>query len=401
MIIDKNSKMNSIETDVGSEHALFPESYEVVYKTLKNLKDKGDFDHMMSAFLKHVKGDTWDKFRTFIQKLETNVDYEHALFPELSYEVVYKTLKNVKNERERDHMMSSILKHAEGDKWDKFRTFIQKDKDFQYVKQVIARNSPMKNCGWLNENWFMFIVKGHLNLDLEFLEDEFYNILLKLDHSSTPSILTYETVFETMKNVKDIRQRNKMIAAIVRGAEGEVWNKYRKFEADELFHIKHVNKVMTDLSKGIMYYAHDWSKDDWYLFVTIGHFNLEKEEAVKGIVDKLIKDHKNTENHHPDNEDYEFERINKENIREVAVKRLSRNLQFNGGKFNEGQLEKHIPPFRCPNCRCPLCREKCIFIASCMKYYKKCIQDMKPITKKIWDELKREKSDNLKEQLFY
>ncbi|KAI0214711.1 hypothetical protein LSAT2_000156 [Lamellibrachia satsuma] len=89
--------------------------------------------------------------------------------------------------------------------------------------------------------------------------------------------------------------------------------------------------------------AHDHTKDTWYMVVTALVFSMQLKELVCDVMDDVIGDHVTAEPHH---EAY-FERTKEvpthDNVLEMALDRLARNQQKNGGVYNREQMERFLP----------------------------------------------------------
>lgn len=135
----------------------------------------------------------------------------------------------------------------------------------------------------------------------------------------------------------------------------EIWNllppdlveKYKTIQAGETFHIRHVRRCMDKLLPNKVPNQHDHSKTELYFFLTNCAYKLTEHCSVgpKLLEDTIARHHKR-EAHHP-----EFEKWNKKkdieetDIIEIAVDRLSRNLQANSGDYNTRQLVTYEPKF--------------------------------------------------------
>ncbi|KAK2174783.1 hypothetical protein NP493_777g00011 [Ridgeia piscesae] len=88
---------------------------------------------------------------------------------------------------------------------------------------------------------------------------------------------------------------------------------------------------------------HDHTKDTWYMVVTALVFSMHLKELVSDVMDDVIGDHVTAEPHH---EAY-FERTkgapSDDNVLEMALDRLARNQQRNGGKYDWEQMERFLP----------------------------------------------------------
>lgn len=117
----------------------------------------------------------------------------------------------------------------------------------------------------------------------------------------------------------------------------------------ELFHVKFVRRMVTELT-GVES-THDWSKDYYYMVVCAMAFSLNRRYLVADIVRSEIERHFELEDHHPENVDYSKTHMTETAISEMAIDRLSRNLQFNQGTYRMEQMRNYEPKFRnCPEC---------------------------------------------------
>ena len=89
--------------------------------------------------------------------------------------------------------------------------------------------------------------------------------------------------------------------------------------------------------------THDHTKDTWYMVVTVLVFSMQLKELVFDVMDDIIGEHVTAEPHH---EAY-FERTKEvptaDNVLEMALDRLARNQQKNGGVYNWEQMERFLP----------------------------------------------------------
>ena len=96
---------------------------------------------------------------------------------------------------------------------------------------------------------------------------------------------------------------------------------------------------------------HDFSKDEWYFLVTIGHHTLGHTDLVCDAYQQAITEHYRLEPHHPEHETVAGRDLTTADIEEMAVDHLSRNLQKHGGDgsmLNWEQMEQYIPVFAQP-----------------------------------------------------
>lgn len=157
----------------------------------------------------------------------------------------------------------------------------------------------------------------------------------------------------------------------------ELFARYEEIRKNELFHIHHVRKCMNTItSKGNN--KHDWSKDELYIFITICAFQfLDECDTPDETREKYIEDHYRKEAHHPEHESLTGKELKKTDIMETAVDRMSRNLQFNKGVYNEDQLEQYCPLFHKNQ------EER-------TELYKKYTELYKNLVRKLFQKMKRE-----------
>lgn len=90
---------------------------------------------------------------------------------------------------------------------------------------------------------------------------------------------------------------------------------------------------------------HDWSKDLYYMITTSLAYSLNKKDRLSGILDDEVERHYKLECHHPEHMKYNSYKMSYEDIFEMAIDRLSRNLQFNNGHINMDEMKKFEPDF--------------------------------------------------------
>ena len=174
----------------------------------------------------------------------------------------------------------------------------------------------------------------------------------------------------------------------------EYLKEYESLRKREYKHIQHVRlcystilneqsesdnpqQYSADETPGIS--LHDYSKDEFYFFVTILAFSFNLKDVLPyDLLQAELDRHFTLEPHHPEYEKLNAHkglRIRDRDIAEMALDRLSRNLQFNDGKYNDSQIEKYEPCFLFDNDRR-------------IKLYRKHIKDFKPVVLSIWNNMK-------------
>ena len=161
---------------------------------------------------------------------------------------------------------------------------------------------------------------------------------------------SFEAVFHTLAALSR-PDANRWLSENVDSLSGDIWLKYRNARERELLHIRHVRRVLTELQtenggKPTNASQHDFSKDEWYFFVTISKFTLGFPELVDSAFKEAVAEHYRLEPHHPEHEKVTGNECTADNIVEMAVDRLSRNLQFNNAEYSRDQMEKFAPVFQ-------------------------------------------------------
>ena len=160
---------------------------------------------------------------------------------------------------------------------------------------------------------------------------------------------SFESVFHTVAALSR-PDANRWLSDNLEKLSGDLWLKYRGARERELLHINHVRRVMAQLQLGKGVEAtntskHDFSKDEWYFLVTIAKFTLGFPDLVDSAFKEAVNEHYALEPHHPEHEKVAGKECTAYDIVEMAVDRLSRNLQFNNGTYNREQMEKFAPVF--------------------------------------------------------
>ena len=161
---------------------------------------------------------------------------------------------------------------------------------------------------------------------------------------------------------------------------------YEQRRTNEYRHIKHVRSAFSKLFPDIECH-HDYTKDEFYMMMTIAAFDFKlKDQLPQELWQNELDRHLKAEPHHP-----EYERLNRDeglrikdmDVAEMAVDRLSRNLQFSGGEYDDESIKKFAPKFEYDS------EER-------LELYFKFINEFKQTVKTVWDEMKQ---DSLQEHL--
>ena len=127
----------------------------------------------------------------------------------------------------------------------------------------------------------------------------------------------------------------------------ELVQSYEIFREKEIKHINHVRMCMNVINSDTAVSLHDHSKTEFYFFITVCAFSMKDHCVVDGeLLKEIIREHHQAETHHPEFEIYNPDKeICWLDILEMAVDRLSRNLQANEGQFNADQIRRYEPNF--------------------------------------------------------
>jgi len=119
------------------------------------------------------------------------------------------------------------------------------------------------------------------------------------------------------------------------------------FTLKERQHIDHVRRVMAD--SGAFHperNLHDFSKDDLYFFATSAKFacGISGKEMDK-LVDMETRMHYLLEPHHEAYETLHDTECSEEDLIEMAIDRMSRNIQANNGEVDLESMREFTPKF--------------------------------------------------------
>lgn len=193
-----------------------------------------------------------------------------------------------------------------------------------------------------------------------------YEIKRKYSLDGLITLLTEDLPREEANNL--LRNKRKEIIPVA------IRNKYEKYRKDELFHIAHVRQCMDLLLPEKAPCQHDHTKDELYFFVSICAYDL-KHPISQDKVNEYHEQHWTKEPHHPEYEKIKGNIIHDTDIIETVVDRLSRNLQFNRGKYNQGQLKKYEPQYLRNN-------------AHRLTLYKAYQDGLSPMVRETWQKMK-------------
>ena len=160
-------------------------------------------------------------------------------------------------------------------------------------------------------------------------------------------VATVSDAFYHLQTLPDRTEKNVWLDTHVHWLSGVTWDKYRVGLSREQLHVRHARAVMEELTEQPS--NHDWSKDSYYFFLAILHFDFDT--SVKSLVGSAfkmeVKLHYSRERHHPEFEEHNpgAPLLDDNDVMEMAVDRMSRNLQMNGGSYNMQQMRGYEPRF--------------------------------------------------------
>ncbi len=111
-------------------------------------------------------------------------------------------------------------------------------------------------------------------------------------------------------------------------------------------HKLYVNTLLRQIPEFLGRKPHDFSKDPLFSFVTSLRFDCGIDtEIISNMTVDEIQNHYRQESHHPEWETQHQRECSPVDILEMAIDRLSRNLQRNDGNLNEEQMLQYLPQF--------------------------------------------------------
>jgi len=111
-------------------------------------------------------------------------------------------------------------------------------------------------------------------------------------------------------------------------------------------HRSFMNLALKECSPMKKWKLHDYTKDDLFFFVLASFFDGKaSNQSLTSLKDHELERHYNMESHHPEFEKYGDNECDFDDIFEMALDRISRNLQFGNGLYDEEIMKKYIPTF--------------------------------------------------------
>ena len=160
-----------------------------------------------------------------------------------------------------------------------------------------------------------------------------------------------DDIMALVKRLADIDDRDERVQVFndsVEKLSPSAKNLLSFINSKESEHVIFVNKVLPKIpefpKEGRK--PHDFSKDPLYFFVTSLKFDCAiATDELNRLATSEIQRHYLLEPHHPEFESANGRECNIDDILEMAVDRLSRNVQVNNGSINMDQMMKFLPQF--------------------------------------------------------
>ena len=142
-------------------------------------------------------------------------------------------------------------------------------------------------------------------------------------------------------------ERLKMFFACLTTLSDDAQQLVELLSQKEQQHIDHVRMTMNKLGDFAPdRNAHDFSKDTMYFFVTSSKFDCQvKADAMDELFKMEVNYHYSMEPHHEQYERIHDRQCSSEDIREMAIDRMSRSIQSNQGSVNLEEMQKYVPNF--------------------------------------------------------
>lgn len=146
---------------------------------------------------------------------------------------------------------------------------------------------------------------------------------------------------------KNREERKKLFSDCFEKMSSEGQELFKLTREKETLHINHVRKTLDMMDEHPKdREAHDFSKDDLYYFVTSAKFDYRvKSDEMEELFRMETERHYELEPHHEQYEQINGRECTVDDVREMAIDRLSRNIQANGGFVDLQQMEGYIPNF--------------------------------------------------------
>ena len=122
---------------------------------------------------------------------------------------------------------------------------------------------------------------------------------------------------------------------------------------------------------------HDHTKDVWYtVVVCLAYVMRGKRHLVDDVLDDVIEAHVTSEPHHEQYHELRGTVPSDDNVTEMALDRLARNVQKNHGRYNWPQMALHAPKWP-PHCESDECERL-------TESYNRYVHDYSGFVQRLW-----------------
>ncbi len=165
--------------------------------------------------------------------------------------------------------------------------------------------------------------------------------------ATTPAVREeFQQMAMSLRYLKDRKERVEMFENLRQSLTTEAQKVIRYMIDKEDSHKIYVNNLLSKIEGFADRQPHDFSKDPLFCFVMSFHFDCEqKSSEMEFLVQEEFENHYTSEAHHPEWEKMHQRECSTQDILEMAIDRLSRNLQRNDGQLNTKQMEQYLPQF--------------------------------------------------------
>ncbi len=163
------------------------------------------------------------------------------------------------------------------------------------------------------------------------------------------------TLATALNAIRDRQARVKELERRLEDVSSETRTLIENMVQKEEDHKQYVNSLLRQIPEFISEgrRPHDFSKDLLFCFVTSLRFDCEIDTPnVVNLTADEILNHYRQESHHPEWETQHNRECTQMDILEIAIDRLSRNIQRNDGNLNEQQMFQYLPVFPLGDNKC-------------------------------------------------
>ncbi len=156
------------------------------------------------------------------------------------------------------------------------------------------------------------------------------------------------TLVKTLKDIPDRQRCAEELERRLESVSSETRVLIDYMVRKEKDHKLYVNSLLRQIPEFVAEgrRPHDFSKDLLFCFVTSLRFDcgIDTEDVMKLTTTEILNHHRQ-ESHHPEWETHHNRECTRMDILEMAIDRLSRNVQRNDGNLNEKQMFQYLPIF--------------------------------------------------------